>query len=63
MVKSRGGVDKEKTELTPYNLVHLVDCGFGYRLIIQPIKQNVQSSFRIIHDPLDRGLGISAYSL
>jgi hypothetical protein len=56
-------VKGEEKRLTPCNLVHLVNSRLWYRLIIQSLKEDIQSPFRIIHDPLDRSLGISPSSV
>lgn len=60
--RERGDVmrEEEETRLTPRNLVHLVNSRLWYRLIIQSLKKDIQSSFGIIHDSLDRGLAVSS---
>ena len=50
---------EEEGRLTPGNLVHLVNSRLWYSLIVQALKEDIQSSFGIIYDPLDRSLGIS----
>ena len=57
--RERSGVARREIRLTPCNLVHLINSRLWDRLIIQTLEEDIQSSFRIIHDPLNWGLFIS----